>query len=302
MKIDLQNIVSDDGIRISYTDVGCGKPLVYINGFGEDISSVIRLFEKWSGDFRCISYDHRGFGHSELSTDVGIERSAQDLHFLMKELDLSNVSLVGYSMGGTVAFSYIEQFGSERLERLVLADTSPKLINEDDWKIGLWQGRYTREDFVRDLKTIVENPTLFHLSFYARAATKSLYNSIVNSFPDYDDVKGWFSRVSDLTKIRESLLKKIFSFNFSEEKKRGERSYWESMTGGDWRHVLKSINIPTLCLYANPGSFYYSATAEYMASQIPNASLAVIPDACHVCPKENLLDFVSKISDFCSRK
>ncbi len=302
MKLELQNIKSDDGAELSFVDVGSGRPLVYINGFGEDVTSAHHLIETWSKNFRCVTFDHRGFGKSELSPSLGVERSAKDLHLLLDALDLKDVALVGYSMGGSVAFSYVEQFGTSRLERLVLADTSPKLINENDWKIGLWQGRYTREDFLRDLKTIVDNPTLFHLSFYARAATKSLYNGLVNSFPDYDDLVGWFRRVADLTKVKESLLKKIFSCNYSDEKKNGERRYWESMTGGDWRHVLKRIQIPTLCLYANPGSFYYSATAEYMAEQIPDARVEVIQNASHVCPKENFTEFVSKIADFCMRK
>lgn len=302
MRLELQNIITDDGTKISYVDVGNGRPLVYINGFGEDVASAHHLIENWSQNFRCMTYDHRGFGKSELSPSIGVERSAQDLHMLLETLDLKDVSLVGYSMGGSVAFSYVEQFGTSRLGRLVLADTAPKLINENDWHIGLWQGRYTREDFIRDLKTIVDNPTLFHLSFYARAATKSLYNSIVTCFPDYDDVKGWFSRVADLTKIRESLLKRIFTCNFSDEKKNGERRYWETMTGGDWRHVLKSIKIPTLCLYASPGSFYYSATAEYMADQIPNAQIEAIENASHVCPKENFAEFTNKIANFCLRR
>lgn len=299
MKLEIRKFVADDA-SVSYVDVGNGRPLVYINGFGEDISTAHNLIEKWSRFFRVVVFDHRGFGESDDDYEVGIDRSARDLRILMDLLGLTNVALVAYSMGGAVAFSYIEQFGRERLERLVLADTTPKMINENGWHLGLWQGRYTRDDYERDLKTIVDNPMLFHLSFYARAATKSFFNCVPNNFPAYDDVVQWLECVAEITKIRVSMVKRIFSFNLSEKKKKVERRYWETMTGGDWRHVLKSIEIPTLCLYADPGSFYYSGTAEYMANQVPHASALAIQNASHVCPKENFDDFTSKIRDFCT--
>lgn len=298
MHLELQNITSDDGTNLCYVDVGKGRPLVYVNGFGEDVSSSNRLLEILSKNFRCVSFDHRGYGKSDLSSEIGVEQSAKDLRFLMDKLDINDAALVGYSMGGSVVFSYVEQFGVERLERLVLADTSPKLINENGWNLGLWQGRYTRADYERDLKLIVENPTLFHLSFYARAATKTNVGDTVR-FPSYEEENSWVSRVAGITRIRESLIRRIFKFNFTEDKKEGERRYWETMTNGDWRHVLGNISIPTLCLYAVPGSFYYSATAEYMAEQIPNAKTNAINDACHLCPKENVEDFGARIIDFC---
>lgn len=301
MSLELQSLTMDDGVAIGYVDVGAGRPLVYVNGFGEDVSRSNLLIERWSESFRCITFDHRGYGSSELAPDLGVERSARDLKALLEKLDLSDVALVGYSMGGSVAFSYIEQFGLEHLGRLVLADTAPKLINEDDWNLGLWQGKYTREDFNRDLETLMNDPTLFHLAFYSRAATKTSCNEYSNVFPDHGDIGGWFDYLSELTSIRRPYLEKIFQFNFSEEKKECERRYWDTSTGGDWRHVLKSIGVPTLCLYADPGSFYNSATAEVMVSQIPNASAVAIKDACHTFPKDNLEAFSSLITEFCSQ-
>lgn len=301
MRLELKSFVADDGASIGYVDVGFGNPLVYVNGFGEDVSYANHLIEKWSQGFRCVAFDHRGYGTTTSLRDSCVERSARDLKNLLEALEIDDARLVGYSMGGSVAFSYVEQFGTERVERLVLADTSPKLINEDNWTLGLWQGRYTRDDFERDLATIEDDPTLFHLSFYGRAATKTAHDDNVDFFPAHNDVVGWFNYVSELTRIRTSMLKRIFKFDYSEEMKQCERRYWASMTGGDWRSVLKDIDVPTLCLYANPGSFYYSATADYMACQIPRADICAIEDACHVCPKENLEAFASSISEFCSR-
>lgn len=301
MRLELQSFTAADGASIGYVDVGSGSPLVYVNGFGEDVSYANHLVERWSDSFRCVTFDHRGYGTSTTCRDSCVEQSARDLKTLLETLGIDDARLVGYSMGGSVAFSYVEQFGTEHIERLVLADTSPKLINEEDWTLGLWQGRYSRADFERDLATIENDPTLFHLSFYGRAATKTSHDDLIDFFPSYEDVEGWFNYVSELTGIRTSMLKRIFKFDYSDEMKQCERRYWASMTGGDWRNVLKDIDVPSLCLYADPGSFYYSATADYMACQIPNAEIRAIGNACHICPKENLVEFSSAISEFCSR-
>lgn len=302
MEVKLHTMAAEDGAHVSYADVGTGRPIVFVGGFGEDASSAYRLIETLSPSFRVVTFEHRGYGNSEITADACVQRSARDLRNLIETLDLQDVALVGYSMGGSVSFSYVEQFGVERLNRLVLADTAPKLINENGWNLGLWQGRYTRADFDRDLETIVDNPSLFHLSFYARAATKTLYDADVSGlFPPSDDQEGWTGYVAKLTNLRESFVKRIFAYRMTDEQKACERRYWETMTGGDWLNILPKISVPTLCLYADPGSFYYSATAEYMAEQIPNAETSAIPNASHCCLKENLDDFASKIADFCLR-
>lgn len=301
MRFEVQNFTASDGTQLGYVEAGSGRPLFYLMGFGEDREAAHRCFEKWSDSFHCYCFDYRGYGSSELSEDAGVERAARDLHELLEYLRLADVALVGYSMGGSIAFSYARQFGTQYLERLVLVDTAPKLINEDDWRVGLWQGRYVRSDFERDLQVILDDPSLFQLSFYVRAATKTRYAVDNVVFPEYNDRDAWLSRAVEVTGVKLPLIKRIFTFTLSDEKKRCVRRYWETMTGGDWRDILGTIDVPTLCLYADPGSFYYSATAEYTASKIPNATTRAIANASHTCPKENLAEFVAQIADFCAR-
>ena len=297
MRFEPKKAVMSDGAVLNCVEAGEGRPLVYLNGFGEDVSSARRLLEKLSGSYRCVTFDHRGYGGTEPTSNAGVERSAQDLRELLGAWGLENVALVGYSMGGSVAFSYAQQFGMDRIGRLVLLDTAPKLINEDGWELGLWQGRYSRFDFERDLQTIVDNVSLFNLSFYARAAQKSRPDAEVR-FPDYYDFDGWIEKVAEITKVRVPFVKKIFSLDYSAEKVACARNYWETMTGGDWRDVLETITIPTLCLFADPGSFYCEATARHMAERIPNAE--AIQDACHTCPKDNWAEVAEKIEGFLS--
>jgi len=302
MKLEYKSLVADDGAEICYADVGSGRPLVYVYGFGESVALTNALLERWGSRFRCVFFDQRGFGSSPSVPDVGVERSALDLRLLIEKLNLQDVSLVGYSMGGSVSFSYVERFGTERLRNLVLADTAPKLLNDDSWNLGLWQGKYVRSDYDRDMKNIVDDPELFHLCFYARAATK-IYDSKeqIDLFPADDDKPGWLAKVVELTRLRESLVKRVFGIEYPDEKRRVERRYWETMTLGDWREVLPSINVPTLCLCAEPGSLYSPETAAYMTSRIPNATFRALSNAAHTCPKDNFGDYSTIIGDFCAQ-
>ncbi len=89
----------------------------------------------------CIIYDHRGYGgrkdaHQETVT---IERLASDLNELIEGLSPSDVTLVGWSMGESVAMTYIRNFGCFALRQVVLCDMTPKQINDTEWKLGLYQ-------------------------------------------------------------------------------------------------------------------------------------------------------------------
>ena len=141
-----------DGAELHYVDVGSGQPMIYVCGFGSSIESQSPFIEAMQRLGRIIVFDQRAFGATPAAGEMGIHRSARDVKALIEHLDLNNVVLYGYSMGAAVTFSYVAQFvGTDRLSRIILGDMSPKLINENGWNLGLYQGRYTREMYEEDL-------------------------------------------------------------------------------------------------------------------------------------------------------
>jgi len=77
---------------------------------------VERLFPYW----QCLTYDLRGFGESRPSQHRGTELSgyslvtyAQDLGQLLAELNLSQVWLVGHSLGGSIALWAADQWPTQ---------------------------------------------------------------------------------------------------------------------------------------------------------------------------------------------
>jgi len=117
-------------IEIYYEDHGSGRPAVLIHGYplsGRAWDKQVPVLLE-SGH-RVITYDRRGFGNSSQPT-VGYDYDtfADDLHRLLEELDLRDVTLVGHSMGTGEVTRYLGRFGSARVAAGVLVSPIPPFL------------------------------------------------------------------------------------------------------------------------------------------------------------------------------
>jgi non-heme chloroperoxidase len=114
-------------IELYYEDHGEGAPVVMIHGYPLSgrawDKQVPALLE---AGHRVITYDRRGFGRSSQPT-VGYDYDtfAADLNILLGQLDLTDVSLVGHSMGTGEVTRYLGAYGSARIARGVLISPIP---------------------------------------------------------------------------------------------------------------------------------------------------------------------------------
>ncbi len=119
-------------ITLHYEDHGDGPPVVLIHGY--PLSG--RAWDKQvpallDNGFRVITYDRRGFGKSsQPTTGYDYDTFADDLCRLVEELDLSDVTLVGHSMGTGEVTRYLGRFGSQRIARGVLVSPIPPFLLE----------------------------------------------------------------------------------------------------------------------------------------------------------------------------
>ena len=78
--------------------------------------------------YRIITYDRRGFGNSGKPTcGYDYDTLAEDLHKLITNLDLHDVALAGFSMGGGEVARYLGSFGSERVKKAVFISAIPPI-------------------------------------------------------------------------------------------------------------------------------------------------------------------------------
>lgn len=109
---------------------GSGRPVVLIHGWplsGESWKEQVPAFAQ--AGYRVITYDRRGFGRSDKPlTGYTYDTLTEDLHALLTELDLQNVTLVGFSMGGGEVARYFSKYGAERLHSVVFASAVPPYL------------------------------------------------------------------------------------------------------------------------------------------------------------------------------
>ncbi|MGO3886328.1 MAG: alpha/beta fold hydrolase [Mycetocola sp.] len=122
-------------IELYYEDQGAGQPVVLIHGYPLDGHSWERQTrELIAAGYRVITYDRRGFGQSsKVATGYDYATFAADLNTVLTELDLTDVILVGFSMGTGELARYVSSYGHERVAKLAfLASLEPFLVQRDD--------------------------------------------------------------------------------------------------------------------------------------------------------------------------
>lgn len=128
-------IKTNDGTSLFYKDWGSGPPVVFIHGWplNSDMWEYQMVPLARQG-LRTIAYDRRGFGRSDQPGGAyNYDVLADDLAALLDALDLHDVTLVGFSMGGGEVARYLARHGSARIARTVLvAAVTPFLLKTAD--------------------------------------------------------------------------------------------------------------------------------------------------------------------------
>lgn len=128
------SVTTSDGVRLQYLEAGSGQPLVLIPGWSQTAEQFRYQLDGLSERYRVIALDMRGHGQSD-KPDHGyrIARLAKDVFDVLEALELSEVALLGHSMGCSVIWSYWDLFGAHRLDKMVLCDQSPFLTANPAW-------------------------------------------------------------------------------------------------------------------------------------------------------------------------
>src|SRR5947209_5321527 len=126
-------------IDLYYEDHGQGQPVVLIHGYPLDGHSWEQQSAALLGaGYRVITYDRRGFGQSsQPTTGYDYDTFAADLKVVLDTLRLTDVVLVGFSMGTGEVARYVSTYGSERVAKVAfLASLEPFLLETEDNPTG----------------------------------------------------------------------------------------------------------------------------------------------------------------------
>ncbi len=119
-----QSARSSDGVAINFEKKGKGKPsVIFVHGWSNNLSIWDEQMEHFSQNYTVIGIDLAGFGKSGNNRQEWIMSSfGDDVVAVMDKLDLKEVVLVGFSMGGPVIVEVAKKV-PDRILGLVFVDT-----------------------------------------------------------------------------------------------------------------------------------------------------------------------------------
>jgi len=275
--IESNSGTTGEPVKLFVHETGKGKPVIFISGWPLS-------HEMWEYQFnelpkhnlRCIAYDRRGFGKSDKPWDgYDYDTLAADLKAIIEELDLRDVTLVGFSMGGGEVVRYLSTYGSERISKAVLiSSVVPYMLKTDDNPTGL-----PKEMFDGFVESAEEDRPKFLATFGKSFYGNSLLNNAVS-----DEMLQWHSGLC-LQASGRATTQCIRSFSET-----------------DFRNDLSAIKIPVLIIHGDADKTVpIDASSDLTSEYLPNADYHVYEGAPHglfITDKEtlneDLIEFINQ--------
>ncbi len=244
-------------INIYYEDLGKGKPVVFIHGW--PLSGAMweyQVTQLPQQGLRCIVYDRRGFGKSDRPLgDYDYDTLAGDLRSLLDELDLNDVTLVGFSMGGGEIAKYFSLHAGARVSKVVLVSAVvPYMLKAADNPNGVPQ-----EEFDKMANAMMADRPAFMEGFNEDFFGVSLVNHPVSE-----------------AFLTNSLIKTMDASPIATLK------CAQAFSSTDFRKDVIKINVPTLIIHGDKDKTVpIKATGEETARLLPEAIFKVYEGAPH---------------------
>jgi 3-oxoadipate enol-lactonase len=126
---DLPNV----RLHYSFTGPASAPALILSNSLGTNFSMWDAQAPAFEKRFRLLRYDMRGHGQSSAPPPpYAVPELARDILALVDSLNITRFHFCGLSIGGMIGMSLALQ-APERLHRLVLCNTAPKIGTPEFW-------------------------------------------------------------------------------------------------------------------------------------------------------------------------
>jgi non-heme chloroperoxidase len=265
----------ENAIQLFYQDLGKGKPVVFIHGWPSSHALWEYQLQELPKKFRCIAYDRRGFGNSDKPwTGYDYDTFAEDLQAVIETLNLSDVTLVGFSMGGGEVVRYLSKYGSDKVSKIVLVGAvTPFMLQTPDNKDGVPQKVF--DEMVEGIQKDRPN--------YLAGFGKAFFGVTALHKPISEELLQWAHYLT-LPATQRATTECIHAF-----------------AATDFRADCKAINVPTLIIHGDEDKIVpIDVSAKKTVQLIKNAGLKIYKGAPHglyVTDKDklnaDLIEFIS---------
>ncbi len=254
-------LLAANHINLYYEVAGAGQPVVLIHGLGSSTLDWESQVPALSQTYQVVTFDLRGHGRSDKPAGpYQISQFAADLAGLLGALGIPSAHIVGISLGGGVAFQFALDYPA-LVRSLVLVNTAPALGGTPE---------QAEVEIARRVGIVQQ--------LGMRAMGQALAPNL-------------------LPKPEHAALRETFIERWAENDPSAYIAATRSMLGWDVTARLGEITCPVLVIGSDQDYGPVSAKEVYRAL-MPNARLAVIPDAHHGVPFERPEAFNDVLGEF----
>lgn len=264
-------------VKVHVEDTGGpGRPVVLIHGWplsGQSWAPQVPALS--AAGYRVVRYDRRGFGRSDKPlTGYGYDTLADDLDGVLTELDLHDVTLVGFSMGGGEVARYINRHGQDRLHSVVFAAAvTPYMLQGSDNP----EGPLTKQQAAEMTKDLTKDQDSF-----------------------YDQFTTQFFSVDGKLQVSEDERQEALAQTKQADKK-AALACMTSFGTTDFREDLPHVTVPTLVLHGDgDATVPFDGSGKRTHEAIPHSQLRVILGGPHGCNVSHAEEFNRVLVDFLS--
>lgn len=272
-----------DGQKIHVRVVGSGEPVLLLHGIGMQSSHWLPFILRYRRRFQLFMPDFRGSGRSASvrlnQTDV-IQNHMEDVQDIVAHFELSNVRLVGYSMGATTSLHWQRVGGFDHVREYLHIDQSPCVPNQPDWRFGLF-GEQQEKNFadMRQLDKLLEDnpehPDIHRLPYPVRKQAVEILGGVAAQLAGKSGVSGFLVKASRSPWLLSQLLPTTSSSEL--------RAYLACyLKGEDYRPSLKDCETPVTVITGMRSSPYHPEGQALVAELVTTGKVVRFEKSGHV--------------------
>ncbi len=217
--------------------------------------------------FRCVAMDIRGNGQSDKPWNgYTYDRFADDIAIVLDTLQIENVTLLGFSVGGALSIRYMSRYNGRRISKLVLVDAvSPSFVKNRESPYGVQ----------KEQAEALINQMYMNLPKFLSDVSLSFFNRNLGAA-----TLDWFSYLG-MQSASYALIKIL-----------------QAAANEDVTKDLNKINVPTMIFHGVHDQLIPFKSAELTQKQIRGSQLYPLNNSGHGSPIEQANDLNKVLIQF----
>ncbi|WP_164253510.1 alpha/beta hydrolase [Streptomyces sp. S4.7] len=234
--------------------------MVIVPGLGATAAFLEDTAERLARSHRVLIVELPGHGSSSGETAaagaLGVDAAARRVLRGCEQLGLRDVTLLGWSLGATVAYSCLAQDRQSRFAALVSVEQTPKLTMAQDWPHAAF-GQLEPAGAAELAGSMVDDPAAF-----ARTLLGSSFAA--GREPD----PGLLERlVAETLRCDPVAMAELLT----------------DVAGQDWRERLpRTVDVPSLFIHGARSQIYPTAVGDWFAQTLTGSRLELFEESGHL--------------------